>query len=142
VTATTSVPLTQDVLSCPPAVCHTAPLDDCKQHLYSVKGLQGCIDTDASVGTVFDVEFTVRDDALPPHITRVTRTVVIDDPCPAGFAHCPGIDAAQACQVPDVCANAATIAALAAADQVGQRRFKRVDTRVERASNQALETKI
>jgi len=64
-------------------MCDNAPLDRCKEHLYSVKGLRGCIDTGASEGTAFAVEFTVRDDALPPHITRVIRKVVIDDPCPA-----------------------------------------------------------
>ena len=66
---------------------------------------------------MFAVEFTVRDDALPPHITRVVRTVVIDAPCPADFTFCPGIDASQACQKQSVCDNAATLAALASADQ-------------------------
>jgi hypothetical protein len=44
--------------------------------------------------------------------------VVIDEPCPAAFSYCPGVQANQACQTQAVCDNAATIAALANADQV------------------------
>jgi hypothetical protein len=115
---TTNVTLTQDVLSCPPPLCDYVALEQCAEHLYSVKGLQGCIDTGASEGTAFDVEFTVRDDALPPHITRVVRRVVVDAACPAGFTYCPEVDPAQACQTQVVCDNAALLAALASADEV------------------------
>lgn len=101
--------LTIEVLSCPPVECQS--LEKCDDHLYTSKGLEGCIDTNVE-GEV-QIEFTVRDDSS--EVSKVYRTINVISPCPIGYEYCPGVQDDQACQLEEVCQNAAALAAAAAA---------------------------
>ena len=103
--------LTTEVLSCPPIECQS--LEKCDDHLYTNKGLDGCIDTNVE-GEV-QIEFTIRDDAS--QISKVYRTINVIGPCPIGYEYCPGVQEDQACQLEEVCQNAAALAAAAAATE-------------------------
>ena len=72
--------LTAKVLSCPPASC----LDrGCPGHEFALKGLSGCLNVSAPVGTTFNISFLVLDSAQPPNINTTSRLVTIVDPCEA-----------------------------------------------------------
>eukprot|EP00976_Prorocentrum_cordatum_P080618 1184043-Prorocentrum_minimum.AAC.1 len=72
--------LTEHVLSCPPAHCLPA---GCPGHEFRRKGLLGCLNTSAPVGTIFSVSFVVFDHAQPPNVAAVSRLVTIAPPCDA-----------------------------------------------------------
>ncbi|KAK3239186.1 hypothetical protein CYMTET_50871 [Cymbomonas tetramitiformis] len=73
--------LTAAVLACPPQSCLTGGSGNCQGHEYAVKGLQGCLNTSAAVGSLIEVEFLVFDNAIPPNQAFVTRTIDIIFPC-------------------------------------------------------------
>ncbi|KAK3236511.1 hypothetical protein CYMTET_53346 [Cymbomonas tetramitiformis] len=73
--------LTAAVLACPPYSCLTGGQVYCQGHEYAVKGLQGCLNTSAAVGSIIEVEFLVFDNAIPPNKASVTRTIGIIYPC-------------------------------------------------------------
>ncbi|KAK3232908.1 hypothetical protein CYMTET_56767 [Cymbomonas tetramitiformis] len=75
------VDLSARVLACPPEACLAT---GCPGHEWTTKGLQGCVNTSAEVGTVFLVDFVVFDDAMPAKNATVTRTVGIIHPCDIG----------------------------------------------------------
>eukprot|EP00854_Cymbomonas_tetramitiformis_P003615 gene3615-4547_t len=77
--------LTSRVLACPPASC----LDKgCDGHEFETKGVQGCLDTGAEVGTVFEIEFVVMDRGSPALSASATRVVTIVAACPTGEELC------------------------------------------------------
>eukprot|EP00854_Cymbomonas_tetramitiformis_P008806 gene8806-10440_t len=70
--------LTGSVLACPPAAC----LDvGCPGHEFATKGVQGCLDTAAEAGTIFEILFMVLDRGAPALNATATRTITIDSPC-------------------------------------------------------------
>lgn len=78
--------LTLAVYSCPPAHCEAF---SCAGYELASKGVQGCLNTSAPVGTIFELEFVVLDPAVtPPVSSRVIRTVTILPPCQQGFSYC------------------------------------------------------
>ncbi|KAK3250155.1 hypothetical protein CYMTET_40451 [Cymbomonas tetramitiformis] len=77
--------LTAAALSCPPDSCIST---GCPGHEFRAKGLQGCLDTSAEVGTVFSIRFIVFDHATPANMASVIRTVTIAAPCDAGYELC------------------------------------------------------
>lgn len=60
----------------------------CDGHQFVIKGLQGCLSTLATPGTVFAVPFLVFDSAAPPANATVSRFVTIVDPCQLGQHYC------------------------------------------------------
>ncbi|KAK3274238.1 hypothetical protein CYMTET_17570 [Cymbomonas tetramitiformis] len=77
--------LTGSVLACPPAAC----LDvGCPGHEFATKGVQGCLDTAAEAGTIFEILFMVLDRGAPALNATATRTITIDSPCEAGQELC------------------------------------------------------
>lgn len=84
--------LTSRILACPPADCINSGLSGvtdsaCIGHEFAVKGLQGCVNTSVA-GSVYAVEFIVKDNAVPSNVAIVQRTVTIVDPCDEGFYWC------------------------------------------------------
>ncbi|KAK3262721.1 hypothetical protein CYMTET_28429, partial [Cymbomonas tetramitiformis] len=77
--------VTNKVLSCPPQECLEV---GCPGHEFAVKGIEGCLSTEAAVGTIFEVEFLVFDSAIPPNSARATRTVTIVAPCAEEHHYC------------------------------------------------------
>ncbi|KAK3252741.1 hypothetical protein CYMTET_37988 [Cymbomonas tetramitiformis] len=77
--------LTLRVLSCPPENCLAS---GCPGHEFAVKGVEGCVDTSADPGTVFEVLFAVLDSAVPANLAVVSRIVTIDPPCADGAELC------------------------------------------------------
>ncbi|KAK3282550.1 hypothetical protein CYMTET_9718, partial [Cymbomonas tetramitiformis] len=77
--------LTARVLACPPLSCRAA---GCPGHEFLSKGLAGCVNMSADVGTVFDVEFLVFDFAVPCQSASVTRSIFIIQPCDTGEQLC------------------------------------------------------
>lgn len=51
---------------------------------------QGCINTSAPVGTVFDIVFLVFDGSQPAGFASVTRTLTVAPPCSTGWTWCDG----------------------------------------------------
>ncbi|KAK3269638.1 hypothetical protein CYMTET_21928 [Cymbomonas tetramitiformis] len=78
--------LAHKVLACPPADC----LDTgCPGHELAVKGLAGCLDTGAEVGSFFKIAFHVYDSDVPPNAAAVvTRTITIEPPCTEDENYC------------------------------------------------------
>ncbi|KAK3233701.1 hypothetical protein CYMTET_56024 [Cymbomonas tetramitiformis] len=70
--------LSAAVLSCPPISCRHL---GCPGHEWAAKGIEGCLNTSAEVGTMFQVEFLVFDNAVPSQAASVHRTVTIIAPC-------------------------------------------------------------
>ena len=64
----------------PPASCLAY---GCPGHEYALKGIEGCIDTRADVGTVFEVTFVVFDTA--GHNATISRYITISSPCQASM---------------------------------------------------------
>ncbi|KAK3268689.1 hypothetical protein CYMTET_22821 [Cymbomonas tetramitiformis] len=77
--------LTSKVLACPPESCLST---GCPGHEWASKGLQGCLNTSADVGTVFDIRFVVYDSMVPAQNDSVTRVVTIVQPCSGGDELC------------------------------------------------------
>jgi hypothetical protein len=78
--------LTLRVLACPPDACMGQL---CKGHeFYTTKGVNGCINTNAPVGTVFEIFFKVYDDSSPVVISEVKRSITITTPCADGAKLC------------------------------------------------------
>ncbi|KAK3289149.1 hypothetical protein CYMTET_3420 [Cymbomonas tetramitiformis] len=77
--------LSAQVLSCPPASCIEV---GCPGHEWAAKGLAGCINTSAPVGTLFEVQFVVFDFAMPRQMASAVRTVAIVQPCNSGETVC------------------------------------------------------
>jgi hypothetical protein len=104
--------LTDSVLACPPAAC--AQAESCPNDEYKKKGLADCLDTNVE-GMVYGkdkeagIPFTVRDEA--GQITTARRYVMVIAPCPTGYEFCKGVVPGQPCQVTEICAAAATLAA-------------------------------
>jgi hypothetical protein len=59
--------------------------EGCPGHEFETKGLAGCLNTSAPVGTTFDVRFVVFDDVNGEFFVQATRSVTIGEPCPAGM---------------------------------------------------------
>ena len=75
----------RQVLACPPAAC----LDvGCPGHEFATKGLAGCLDTFAAVGTVFRVPYVVLDSAVPPNMATAERLVTLVSPCEEEENYC------------------------------------------------------
>ncbi|KAK3258920.1 hypothetical protein CYMTET_32060 [Cymbomonas tetramitiformis] len=74
------------VLSCPPESCLAV---GCPGHEFVSKGLAGCLDTSAEVGTVFEVRFVVFDRGAPAGSASAMRTITIGPPCALGEVVCP-----------------------------------------------------
>ncbi|KAK3279832.1 hypothetical protein CYMTET_12304 [Cymbomonas tetramitiformis] len=87
--------LTAEVLACPP-VCITAK--DCEGHQLSRKGLAGCLDTSAEVGTVFAVEFVVYDHSSPSLLSTAYRYITIVSACDVGETWCDGECSPVSCE--------------------------------------------
>ncbi|KAK3273248.1 hypothetical protein CYMTET_18494, partial [Cymbomonas tetramitiformis] len=81
--------ISRHVLACPPDSCIDM---GCPEHEFVRKGLAGCLNTSAAVGTVFSIQFVVLDSALPPNLARVTRYVTIGTPCAEGEVFCEELD--------------------------------------------------
>ena len=73
--------LTAAVLVCPPPSCLST---GCPGHQFAAKGLRGCVDTAAAVGSIFEVRFWVFDQQSPARNASATRTVVVVPPCAPG----------------------------------------------------------
>ena len=101
-----TIDLTRDVQACPPAECDSRDSDCFEKHLYTNKGLVGCLDT--SIEGPATVEFTVRDDSS--QITRVVRQFNVIDECPSGYRSCPGFGERD-CQTDVICDNPDVISA-------------------------------
>ncbi|KAK3280793.1 hypothetical protein CYMTET_11384 [Cymbomonas tetramitiformis] len=86
VSAATGADLSMQVLSCPPAEC--LPFGCAGHEMWLQKGLSGCFDTAAEVGTVFQLKFTVFDDNMPPQNATVARLLTIVSPCAEGEELC------------------------------------------------------
>lgn len=71
------------VLACAPAACLGF---GCPAFKFADKGMAGCLNERARVGTIFEVRFMVFDSALPPNNATATRTVTIAAPCDATLA--------------------------------------------------------
>ncbi|KAK3260700.1 hypothetical protein CYMTET_30357, partial [Cymbomonas tetramitiformis] len=78
--------LTAQVVVCPPSECEG--LVACAGHEWVSKGVRGCVNTSAAVGTVFDVVFQVYDSSQPANGGSVTRHVSIIAPCASGEELC------------------------------------------------------
>ncbi|KAK3243702.1 hypothetical protein CYMTET_46660 [Cymbomonas tetramitiformis] len=78
--------LTSQVVVCPPENCTDRVA--CSGHEWMAKGVQGCVNTSATVGTIFDVIFVVYDSAQPAQRATVTRHVIIVNPCAVGEEIC------------------------------------------------------
>ncbi|KAK3254277.1 hypothetical protein CYMTET_36504 [Cymbomonas tetramitiformis] len=77
--------ITKRVLSCPPTDC----LDQgCPGHEFVTKGVDGCLSTSAEVGTIFQLQFIVFDEAIPSNTATVTRLITITQPCDDGNVWC------------------------------------------------------
>lgn len=77
--------ITASVLACPPENC----LDQgCPQHKFSVKGVKGCVNTSAPVGSEFSLRYLVFDGAIPANNASVVRVVTIASPCARGEHFC------------------------------------------------------
>ncbi|KAK3274903.1 hypothetical protein CYMTET_16937 [Cymbomonas tetramitiformis] len=77
--------LTARVLACPPESCLGS---GCAGHEWQTKGLQGCLNTSAAVGTIFEVVFLVFDSMTPAQNASASRTVTISQPCASGEELC------------------------------------------------------
>ncbi|KAK3270208.1 hypothetical protein CYMTET_21381 [Cymbomonas tetramitiformis] len=77
--------LSSQVLVCPPSSCIAV---GCPGHEWAIKGLQGCINTSAPVGTVFEVEWVVFDSGMLAQNASVTRLISIIQPCNLGETLC------------------------------------------------------
>jgi hypothetical protein len=77
--------LTHKVLACPPDSCIAA---GCPGHEFQRKGLEGCLNTSAPVGTIFNVSFVVFDSEQPPLRANAFRLVTIAQPCAADEFWC------------------------------------------------------
>jgi hypothetical protein len=84
-TDSSGVDLTAAVLVCPPAECLSI---GCPGHQFATKGVRGCLDTAAPVGTIFEVAFWVFDQQSPARNATATRTVVVVEPCAPGLTYC------------------------------------------------------
>ncbi|KAK3250934.1 hypothetical protein CYMTET_39709 [Cymbomonas tetramitiformis] len=73
------------LLACPPASCLSY---GCPGHEWATKGLLGCINTTAEVGTVFEINFVVFDSMVPAQNDSATRFVTITQPCASGEELC------------------------------------------------------
>lgn len=81
----TELNLTASLVVCPPLTCITSGCSpiELRRHLFSVKGLQGCgIDTMATEGAQFDVNFWVWDSGTPVLNATASRLLVVTKPCP------------------------------------------------------------
>ena len=79
--------LTERVLACPPTECLAV---GCPGHELYVKGLAGCgVDTNAPVGTSFNITFTVFDSHRPSATASLVRKYTIVSPCSPGEVYCP-----------------------------------------------------
>jgi hypothetical protein len=68
-TGSSGADLRRSVLACPPAACMK---DGCPGHEFESKGLTGCVNTSAPVGTTFNVQFVVFDDVnVAYHVSKV-----------------------------------------------------------------------
>lgn len=77
--------LTSAVLACAPGSCLNT---GCVGYEWVKKGMLGCINTSAPVGTIFEVIFTVYNTAIPAQFANASRTIVIIDPCDSGEELC------------------------------------------------------
>jgi hypothetical protein len=78
--------LTPRIVVCPPKECLASGCSPqvLRAHYFTVKGLKGCgIDTMASQGTEYLVDFWVWDGGYPVKNASTTRTLVLSNPCPS-----------------------------------------------------------
>ncbi|KAK3237812.1 hypothetical protein CYMTET_52134 [Cymbomonas tetramitiformis] len=87
--------LTAEILSCPPP-CVTAVA--CSGHRFrphgegaEAKGIQGCLNTSAEVGTMFQLDFVVYDFNYPAASSTVSRYITIVSTCDIGEFYCDGV---------------------------------------------------
>lgn len=93
---TTDGDLSASVLTCPPSACLATT--GCPEYAFAKKGIAGCVDTSAPVGTVFTVDFVVLNKEIPPRSATVARRVAISEPCAgAGETFCLGSCTTMAC---------------------------------------------
>jgi hypothetical protein len=86
ISSITGADLSSMVYSCPPVDCLSS---SCTGYELSVKGVQGCLNTSAPVGSIFQLRFTVLDRAVtPPVASSAVRVVTILSPCDLGFTFC------------------------------------------------------
>ncbi|KAK3263138.1 hypothetical protein CYMTET_28037 [Cymbomonas tetramitiformis] len=90
--------LTQEVLACAPT-CESPAA--CAGYEYANKGILGCLNTSAEVGTIFSIDFVVHDHNRPAMNATATRTVTISSPCPVGEVWCDGVCSPVACDLRD-----------------------------------------
>jgi hypothetical protein len=93
-TGSSGANLRRKVLSCPPEVCMK---EGCPGHEFETKGLNGCLNTSAPVGTTFDIRFVVFDDVNMEHYVTKTRSITIGEPCDAGMQLCVGSGGFNVC---------------------------------------------
>ena len=76
------IELTDNVMACPPAECESLGVMDetCAPHKFSVKGIQGCVETTFPVNTILPIQFMVQDQTSKTTVEY--RYVMILDPCP------------------------------------------------------------
>ncbi|KAK3275937.1 hypothetical protein CYMTET_15963 [Cymbomonas tetramitiformis] len=79
--------LYREVLACPPECASSA---DCEGHEFWRKGLTGCLNTAADVGTIFNVEFRVYDHGIPALGATAYRRITITAACADGEYWCDG----------------------------------------------------
>ncbi|KXZ54494.1 hypothetical protein GPECTOR_4g559 [Gonium pectorale] len=83
--------ITATVYVCPPAECRaTCKPSLCQGHEFTSKGVRGCVNTSATVGSAFIVTFLACDDGDPRMSNETFRTVVIAPRCPEGTYDCDG----------------------------------------------------
>ncbi|KAK3252906.1 hypothetical protein CYMTET_37812 [Cymbomonas tetramitiformis] len=78
--------VTSQVIVCPPESC--LGRTRCAGHEWVRKGIQGCLNTSAEVGTIFEIKFEVFDSWMPAQSAGVTRYVSIIQPCELGEELC------------------------------------------------------
>jgi hypothetical protein len=71
-----------------PTGTHSCLQYGCPNFKFVNKGIQGNVNMNAPVGTVFDITYYVFDSASPPHMVFVNRTVTIVSPCAEGENYC------------------------------------------------------
>jgi hypothetical protein len=75
------------VLACPPVSCLSY---GCPGHELHKKGIAGCLNTSAPVGTTWDLPLVVFDANNPPGSATVHRTISITQPCSGSQFLCNG----------------------------------------------------
>ncbi|GLI64586.1 hypothetical protein VaNZ11_007845, partial [Volvox africanus] len=79
--------ITEQVYVCPPSRCVTNGVA-CSGHEFWKKGIEGCLDPNATVGTVQDILFVVFDRWAKVQRVTATRQITIISPCAEGENYC------------------------------------------------------